>query len=181
MKVYLKHFTALFLLTVMFSFTACNDTDDGSFVEPITTYEKIKGKWDVNSVKQIDEIAKANSQSPSEMTITDLFDFSSFSITLNVDANNKPNGYLIGGSAPTFFPKDGFWDLDYPFPNTNGSANMIFLYSDAAKTNKIGELAITATPGATKVLELKFTRKTQGTDFVSYVYNLSPSNSITNE
>lgn len=181
MKVFLKHFTALLLLTVMFSFTACNDTDDGHYVEPITLYEKVKGNWAVNSVKQIDEIAKANSQSPSEITLTDQFQFSSFSITLNVDANNKPNGYLIGGSSPAFFPKEGYWDLDYPFPNANGAATKMLLYSDAAKSNKVAELAITATPGATKVLELKFTRKTQGTDYVSYVYNLSPSNSITNE
>lgn len=174
MKVYLKHFTVFLLLTIMFSFVACNDTDDGSFVEPITIYEKIRGNWKTTFVKQIDEVAKSKSESPSEMTITDLFNFSTFSIALNVDANNKPTEYKVGGTAPELFPKSGYWNLDYEFPNTNGTATKLNLYSDAAKTNKVGELSITATPGATSVLELKFTRKTQGTDFVSYVYNLSP-------
>lgn len=177
MKVLLKFFTVFFLLTVMFSFTACDDTDDGNFVQPITLYEKIKGGWKVTSVKQIDEIAKAKAQNPSEMTLTSLFDFSTFSIQLNVDANNQPTTYEVGGTAPALFATTGYWDLNYSFPNTDGSATALNLYSDAAKTAKIAELAITATPGATQVLELKFTRKTNGAAFVSYVYNLSPNSS----
>lgn len=175
MKVFLKHFVALFLLTVMFSFASCNDTDDGSYVAPITTYERIKGDWKLTTVKQIDEVAKANSQSPSEMTLTSQFDFSTFTIKLNVDANNEPTDYEVGGNAPAIFAKSGYWNLAYPFPNTDGTASTIYLYSDAAKTTKVGELAITATPGATDVLELKFTRKTKGIAFVSYVYTLSPN------
>ncbi|NDV94688.1 DUF5004 domain-containing protein [Dysgonomonas sp. 521] len=159
----------------MFSFAACNDTDDGSYVAPITTYEKIKGDWKLTSVKQIDEVAKANSQSPSEMVLTSQFDFSTFTIKLNVDANNEPTDYAVGGNAPAIFAKAGYWKLAYPFPSTDGAASIIYLYSDAAKTAKIGELAITATPGATDVLELKLTRKTKGVAFVSYVYRLSPN------
>ncbi len=176
MKILSKYFTTLFLLTVILPFVACNDTDDGNFVQPITLYEKIKGDWKTTSVKQIDEIAKANSQSPSEMTLTNLFDFSTFSIKLNVDTDNQPTTYEIGGKSPALFPITGFWSLDYPFPNTDGASTILILYSDAAKTNKTGELSITATPGAAQVLELKFTRKTKGTAFVSYVYNLSPNN-----
>lgn len=175
MKVFLKHSTAFFLLAVILSFVACNDTDDGSYVAPITTYERIKGDWKVTSVKQIDEIAKANSQNPSEMTLTSQFEFSTFTIKLNVDANNEPTDYIVGGNAPAIFAKEGFWSLEYPFPDTNGSASIINLYSDAAKSLKIGELAITATPGATNVLELKLTRRTKGVAFVSYVYRLSPN------
>jgi hypothetical protein len=173
MKVFFKYFAALFLSTVMFSFAACNDTDDGSYVAPITTYEKIKGDWKVTSVKQIDEVAKANSQSLSEMTLTSQFDFSTFTIKLNVDADNEPADYVVGGSAPEIFAKSGYWNLAYPFPDTGGTPGIINLYSDAARTAKTGELAITATPGATSVLELKFTRRTKGTAFVSYVFTLT--------
>lgn len=155
---------------------ACNDTDDGSYVAPITTYEKIKGNWTIVSVKQIDEIAKANSQSPSEMNLTNQIDFSTFSITLNVDNKNEPTSYKVGGTSPQFFPAEGYWKLEYPFQNTDGSASILNLYSDAAKTVKAGQLSITAVPGTTQVLELKFSRKAKGVTFVSYVYQLSPAN-----
>lgn len=155
-------------------FVSCNDTDDGSFVAPITISEKINGNWAVTSLKQVDEIAKANSQTPSEMTLTDQFDFSTFTINLNVDTSNEPTNYLIGGTAPKFFPTEGYWSLEYPFQNTDGSASIINLYSDASKTTQVAQLSITAIPSTNKVLELKFSRKAKGITFVSYVYQLSP-------
>jgi len=63
MKVLMSHYFFLSLLVVI-SCTAFNDTDDGSYVAPITSYEKINGNWQLNSLKQVDEIAVANSQSP---------------------------------------------------------------------------------------------------------------------
>lgn len=155
---------------------ACNDTDDGSYVEPITVYEKIKGNWTISSVKQIDEIAKANSQPVSEMNLTNQVDFSTFTISLNVDEKNRPTSYKVGGTAPQLFPSEGYWELDYPFHNTDGSANIMNLYSDQAKTTKVAQLSITGIPGATKVLEMKLSRKAKGVTFVSYVYQLSPAN-----
>ncbi len=154
----------------------CNDTDDGSYVEPITVYEKIKGDWTITSVKQIDEIAKANSQSPTEMNLTNQVDFSTFTINLNVNDKNQPTSYKVGGTSPQFFPSEGYWELDYPFQNTDGSATSLNLFSDEAKKTKVAQLSITAVPGTTKVLELKFSRKAKGVTFVSYVYQLSPAN-----
>ncbi|KAA6334762.1 hypothetical protein EZS27_016944 [termite gut metagenome] len=164
------------LVVFLVSFVACNDTDDGSYVAPITTYEKIKGSWALKSLQQVDEIAKANSQSPSEMTLTDQFGFSTFTITLNVDANNLPTTYAVGGSAPALFASNGYWELDFPYPNANATPALIHLYSDAAKTQRTGGLYVTAVPSATQILELRLTRSTQGVPFVSYVYSLSPAN-----
>lgn len=171
----LKCIYVFFLMVAVLPFVSCNDTDDGSFVAPITIYEKINGNWAVTSLKQIDEVAKANAQTPAEMTLTDQFGFSTFTINLNVDTNNEPTNYLIGGTAPKFFPTEGYWSLEYPFQNTNGSASIINLYSDAAKTTQVARLSITAIPGTNKVLELKFSRKAKGITFVSYVYTLSPA------
>lgn len=170
----LKYFYIFLLIVVVMPFVSCNDTDDGSFVAPITISEKINGNWAVTSLKQVDEIAKANSQTPSEMTLTDQFDFSTFTINLNVDTSNEPTNYLIGGTAPKFFPTEGYWSLEYPFQNTDGSASIINLYSDASKTTQVAQLSITAIPSTNKVLELKFSRKAKGITFVSYVYQLSP-------
>ncbi|KAA6343700.1 hypothetical protein EZS27_008644 [termite gut metagenome] len=164
------------LLVFFVSLVACNDTDDGSYVAPITTYEKIKGSWALKSLKQVDEIAKANLQSPSEMTLTDLFGFSTFTITLNVDAGNLPTTYAVDGSAPALFASNGYWELDFPYPNTNATPALIHLYADAAKTQRTGDLHVTAVPSATQTLELRLTRSTKGVPFVSYVYSLSPAN-----
>lgn len=169
-----KYSYALLLMVLILPFTACNDTDDGSYVAPITVYEKINGDWEITSLKQIDEIAKANSQSPSEMTLTGQFDFSTFSISLNVDADKEPTSYKVGGSAPKFFPSEGYWSLDYSFHNPDGSPNVINLFSDADKTTPVGELYVTSIPGSTRAMELRFTRKSKGVAFVSYVYQLSP-------
>jgi len=171
-----KYSYAFLLLVFVLPFTACNDTEDGSFVAPITIYEKIQGNWTVTSVKQVDEIAKANSQTPSEMILTDQFNFSGFTISLSVDESNQPTSYKVGGSAPKLFASEGYWDLVYPYPNTDGTASTINLYSDAAKSKKTGTLDIMAIPGSTKVLELKLTRKTKGVPFTSYIYQLAPVN-----
>lgn len=171
-----KYFYAFLLMVLVLPFMACNDTDDGSYVKPITVYEKINGNWKITTLKQIDEIAKANSQSPSEMILTGQFEFSTFSISLNVDSNNEPTTYNVGGNSPKLFPAEGYWALDYSFQNTDGSPSIIKLYSDAGKTASIGELYVTSVPGATKTMELKFTRKSKDVAFVSYVYQLSPLN-----
>jgi hypothetical protein len=171
-----KYFYTLLLVVLLLPFTACESTDDGSYVAPITVYEKINGDWKITSLKQVDEIAKSNSQSPSEMTLTGQFDFSTFSISLDVDADKEPTTYKVGGSAPQFFPSEGYWALDYSFHNTDGSPNIINLFSDAAKTTAIGELYVTSIPGSNRTMELRFTRKSKGVAFVSYVYQLSPLN-----
>jgi len=171
-----KYFYVLLLMVLVLPFAACNDTDDGSYVEPITVYEKIYGNWKVSSVKQVDEIAKANNESPSEMTLTDQFDFSSFTISLNVDANNQPTTYTIGGNSPRFFPTEGYWALDYEFHNTTGAANVIQLYSDASRSSMTAQLSVVGIPGSSREMEIKFSRNTKGTPFVSYVYKLTPAN-----
>ncbi len=166
----LKSSCALLLLSVMIfaGFTSCNDTDDGSYVPPITLGEKIHGKWVLKSLKQVDEIAGQ------AMDLTGQFDFASFSIDLKADAENNPTTFSIEGNAPAILPINGSWAMGYPFTNADGTASKIILYSDAALSNKVAELTVTATPGASRVLEFKLTRKVKGQAFVSYVYNLVP-------
>ncbi len=176
MKALKTQLVFLSFLVIMTCLSACNNTDDGSYVAPITTYEKINGTWELKSLKQVDEIAAANSQKPSEMTLTDQFGFSTFSISLNVDGENLPTSYQVGGTAPLFFPAEGYWEMDFPFQNPDGKPSIINLYADAAKTSRTGTLYITATPGATRSMELKFTRSTKGIAYVSYVYQLSQPN-----
>ena len=164
------------LLVCSSFFSGCTKPEDGAYTAPVTISEKMAGTWALSPNKgllQDDEIAKANSEPVTEMDLTGQFTFSSFTITFNVDADNKPTGYSVGGTSPAFFPKTGYWDLDYPYPSTQGNASKIYLFSDAAKTTKTATLEIMNIPGADPTLKFKLIRRVKGVAFVSYTYKLS--------
>jgi|SRR5690606_5080301 len=171
-----KLLIALLCLTGAYAVVACKKMEDGPFVEPISLYEKVKGSWQLTNLLQVDETAKIAGIKPDEISLLGQFDVASFHITLDTDADNQPTAYQVTGTAPELFPNSGFWDLDTAFPNADGSAPTINLYSDAAKTALVGQLTVVAIPGATPEMELKLTRSTAGTPFVSYHYKLSNAN-----
>jgi hypothetical protein len=154
----------LLLIVTGSTFTSCNDTDDGSYVAPITLYEKIGGKWVLSSINQVDETSNKS------MALTSLFDFGTFVINLNTDDANQPSTFTIDGKAPSILPVSGTWKMGNPFVNSDGiSAKILLCGSDKTYT-----LTVTNVPGSEKVLEFKLTRKANGKAFVSYVYNLIP-------
>jgi hypothetical protein len=162
----------LLLLFMILPFSGCDPvTDDGSYVDPITLYEKVGGSWKLADIRQVDETAKAAGISPSEIGLYAQFQFGSLAIELKTE-NNQPVLYQVTGGAPELFPNTGYWQLDTEFPYANGTAPKILLYSDAAKTVKTGELSITSMPGAKQEMELKLTRTSKGVPFVSYLYSL---------
>ncbi len=161
MRTIFKTLLLSLLLVSGCSLTSCNDTDDGSYVAPITQYEKISGKWLLNSITQVDETTSKT------MTLTNLFDFGSFVINLNTDSNGEPTTFSVEGTAPELLPVSGSWKLANPFVNSDGTAAKILL-------NDKTTLTVTAVPGAQQTLEFKLTRKTAGKAYVSYVYNLIP-------
>lgn len=155
-----KKIYIMLLLAGAMAFTACDDTEDGSYTAPITQYERIAGTWVLNSVTQVDETTSKT------MDLTSAFDFSTFVIHLNCDEKGNPTTFAIDGSAPTLLPTTGTWKLQNPFVNTDGSSAVIVL-------NDKVNLTVTGLPGTKKVLEYKFTRRQNGKAFVSYVYNLN--------
>lgn len=157
------------LLVTGLCFTACNNTEDGSYVTPITLSEKINGKWVLNSIKQVDEIAAKN------IDLSGQLDFMSFSIDLEADADNNPTSFSVTGNAPALLPASGNWEMEHPFTNSDGKPARIFLYGGTDKSQKAAVLTVTATPGTNRVLEFKLTRKQGGKAFVSYIYNLVPA------
>jgi hypothetical protein len=168
-KYFLGHLLLLFMIV---SFSGCEPvTNDGSYVDPITLYEKIGGSWKLADIRQIDETAKAAGISTNEIDLYAQFQFGSLVIELKTE-NNKPASYQVTGSAPELFSNTGFWQLDTEFPYANGTVPKILLYSDAAKTAKTGELSVTSNPGAKQEMELKLTRTVKGVPFVSYIYSL---------
>ncbi|MBQ8673520.1 MAG: DUF5004 domain-containing protein [Bacteroides sp.] len=149
--------------------TGCYNTEDGSFVEPITLSEKINGKWVLSSIKQVDELQAT------DVDLTGQLEFMSFGIDLLADDANQPTTFSVNGNAPALLPASGTWEMENKFTNSDGTPARIFLYADAAKSQKVGVLTVTATPGSNRVLEFKMTRKQNGNAFVSYVYNLVPA------
>lgn len=154
----------------------CNETDDGSFVEPITLYEKIDGEWTLTNLKMVDEYAKANNLQPSEQNLSTSFNYDTFRIKFNVDDKNQPTTYEVLGNVPPLFQLTGYWSLSSAFQQTNSEATRIYLYSDAQKTVKVDELRLTAVPGATDEMEFQLVRTSGGTPFVSYVFKVNAAN-----
>ena len=162
MKTFFKHSVLWLAFVPAMALTACSTTDDGSYAAPISLYEKIGGKWVLNSLVQTDETTGKT------MTLTGKLDFDTFVIHLDTDGNDQPSTFSVEGKAPALLPLSGTWSVDRPFTKSDGTATQILLNgSDGTAT-----LTVTAVPGATSVMEYKLTRKTGGQAYTSYTYNL---------
>lgn len=167
------HVIHLLLVAAMFPLLWSCSEEDGSFVEPISLYEKVAGNWKLTRMKQVDETAINNGGSLTEMDLTGLFD--SFQISLNVDTDNNPTTFSIEGNAPSLLPTSGYWALDRSFQKWDGTPANLQLFSDAEHSNLLGSVSLTDIPGVSSTLGLKLTRKSQGIPFVSYTYTLIPN------
>lgn len=167
----MKKHLAICLLLAGTLFASCG-TDDGSFVEPITLYEHVGGQWNLSRMKQVDEVAIAAKQGTTEQDLSS--QFKDFTLTLNEDESNQPTSFSATG-APALIPESGYWKLERPFQNWDGTPVNLNFYSDQACTQKTGQISLTSVPGSAATMELTLTRKTNGSPFVSYVYTLIPT------
>ena len=155
---------------------SCDNTEDGSYVDPITLYEKVNGNWGLTNLKMVDESAKANAIEPHEENLSTFFNYEDFKINFSVDENNQPTSYEVTGNVPPLFAPKGYWKLASDFQQTNASAVKIYLYSDAQKTQKTDELRLTSVPGSNDEMEIQLVRSSGGSAFVSYVFKLNAIN-----
>lgn len=152
----------------------CDNTEDGSYVDPITIYEKVNGNWGLTNLKMVDEFAKANKIEPNEENLSTYFNYEDFKIKFNVDERNNPTTYEVTGNVPPLFAPKGYWQLSSDFqPTTPGNAVKIYLYSDSQKTQKTDELRVTSMPGKGGEMELQLARVSGGATFLSYVFKLN--------
>ena len=155
----------------------CDNTDDGSYVDPITIYEKVNGNWGLTNLKMVDEFAKANKIEPNEQNLSTWFNYEDFKIKFNVDENENPTSYEVTGNVPPLFAAKGFWQLSTAFQQTTGNGPAkIYLYSDAGKTQKTDELVLTSVPGKNGEMEFQLIHSSGGSPFVSYVFKLNAIN-----
>lgn len=169
---------SLYWIAFMMCFFAisCDNTEDGSYVDPITLYEKVNGNWALTNLKMVDEVAKASKIEPSEENLSTYFNYEDFKIKFNVDEKNNPTSYEVTGNVPPLFAAKGYWALSSDFQPTNNGANKIYLYSDAQKTQKTDELRLISVPGKNEEMQIQLTRSSGGVDFVSYVFKLNAIN-----
>ncbi|MDA6072481.1 DUF5004 domain-containing protein [Flavobacterium sp. AC] len=152
----------------------CDNTEEGSYVDPITIYEKVSGNWGLTNLKMVDDFAKANKIEPSEENLSTYFNYEDFKIKFSVDEKNNPTSYEVTGNVPALFAPKGYWQLSSDFqPTTPGTAVKIYLYSDAQKTQKTDELRVTSIPGKGGEMELQLARTSGGATFLSYVFKLT--------
>ncbi|WP_406843877.1 DUF5004 domain-containing protein [Flavobacterium soyae] len=163
-------------LFMCFFAISCDNTEDGSYVDPITIYEKVNGNWGLTNLKMVDEFAKANKIEPSEENLSTFFNYEDFKINFSVDEKNKPTSYEVTGNVPPLFAPKGYWELSSDFQQTNAGAVKIYLYSDAAKTQKTDELRVTSVPGNNDEMEFQLVHSSGGTPFVTYVFKLNAIN-----
>lgn len=167
---------SIYWLALMMCFFAigCDNTDDGSYVDPITIYEKVNGNWGLTNLKMVDEFAKATKIEPTEENLSTYFNYEDFKIKFNVDEKNNPTTYEVTGNVPALFAPKGFWRLNSDFqPTLGGDALKIYLYSDAQKTQKTDELRVTSVPGKSGEMEIQLVRTSGGITFLSYVFKLT--------
>ena len=169
---------SIYWLAVVMSLSAigCDNTDDGSHVDPITIYEKVNGNWGLTNLKMVDETAKANKIEPNEENLSTYFNYEDFKIKFSVDEKNSPTSYEVTGNVPPLFAPKGYWALSSDFQPTNASAVKIYLYSDAQKTQKTDELQVISVPGKNDEMQLQLVRSSGGVPFVSYVFKLNAIN-----
>jgi len=170
-----KSYYWLVLLMCFFALS-CDNTEDGSYVDPITIYEKVNGNWGLTNLKMVDDFAKANKIEPSEENLSTFFNYEDFKINFNVDEKNKPTSYEVTGNVPPLFAPKGYWALSSDFQQTTASPVKIYLYSDAAKTQKTDELKVTSVPGNNDEMEFQLVHSSGGTAFVTYVFKLNAIN-----
>ena len=155
----------------------CDNTEDGSYVDPITIYEKVNGNWGLTNLKMVDEFAKANKIEPSEENLSTYFNYEDFKIKFNVDEKNHPTSYEVTGDVPPLFAPKGYWQLSSDFQPTNpGNPVKIYLYSDAQKTQKTDELRLSSVPGKNGEMEIQLARVSGASVFISYVFKLTAIN-----
>jgi hypothetical protein len=120
------------MLIMLIAAIACQPENDFPTLEnPLALKtEVLQGSWTVNKVVQYDKEAIDNGfpADVQSLEITDLFNFSEFKITFNLQESGLPGTFIVeAGSAPNFLRlTNGTWSLDdYVFATEISLNNVI--------------------------------------------------------
>ncbi|UAY51607.1 DUF5004 domain-containing protein [Ferruginibacter albus] len=116
MKKILKY--SLLLLAITIVEQSCTPDAVPALKAPVAVTSAFAGTWKLSSVTQTDEVASSKGFPFKTMDITNLFPYSDFSLTLNMNGGNPTTFSTTQGSAPIVIPiSSGNWyfnDAQYP-------------------------------------------------------------------
>ncbi len=161
----------IFFIVLATAFAACEPVEYGELGEPFSKIEGIEGTWIATEVIQVDETALAQGGMYTEQDLTDLFNFTSYSITFDVDANNLPSNFSVTSSgAPSFIDTTGIWTFnDNDFPT-----EVLFTHPDSSLFSS--KMRLITPPRDQNPLRMKFQRFSGGKLIVSYQYTFEKQN-----
>lgn len=161
----------IFFIVLATAFAACEPVEYGETGDPFSKIEGIEGAWIATEVIQVDETALAQGGLYTEQDLTDLFNFTSYSITFDVDANNLPSNFSVTSSgAPSFIDTTGIWTFnDNDFPT-----EVLFSHPDSSLFTS--KMRLITPPRDQNPLRMKFQRFSGGKLIVSYQYTFEKQN-----
>jgi len=163
MKHIVKQISLSLILAI--AFLSCEPVQYGEIGVPFSKIESIEGTWIATQVIQLDETAIAQGGLYTEMDFTDLYNFTSYAITFNLDADTLPSSFSVEtGGAPSFIDLMGTWafdDNDFP-------SEILFTLPDSASYTS--KMRLIAPPRDQNPLRMKYQRFSGGKLIVSYQY-----------
>ena len=161
----------IFFIVLATAFTACEPVEYGETGDPFSKIEGIEGAWIATEVIQVDETALGQGGLYTEQNLTDLFNFTSYSITFDVDANNLPSNFSVTSSgAPSFIDTTGIWTFnDNDFPT-----EVLLTHPDSSGFTS--KMRLITPPRDQNPLRMKFQRFSGGKLIVSYQYTFEKQN-----
>ncbi len=164
------HIITIFTILVI-ALVACEPVEYGELGDPFSKIEGIEGSWIATEIIQVDETALAQGGLYTEMDLTNLFNFSNYTITFHVDANNAPSTFTVAsGGAPSFIDTTGTWTFD----NNELPAEVLYTHPDSLLFTS--KMRLIAPPRELSPLRMKFQRFSGGKLIVSYQYTLEKLN-----
>ncbi|HEX7845870.1 MAG TPA: DUF5004 domain-containing protein [Chitinophagaceae bacterium] len=152
--------------------TGCRPEDFKDIGEPREIPSSFAGAWKLSKVTQVDEDAKGKGFPAfvSELDLTNVFPYTQFALTLNINSNGSPTTFTSNaGSSPAIINfSSGNWTVD----NWDAPTALVFKQGAATQTVTLGAFP---TGGNTK-LKFKIERRDPGNNnklLISYTYEFT--------
>ena len=159
-----------FIVAVVMVSTACEPMEYGELGEPFSKIDGIEGTWVATEVIQVDETALAQGGLYTEMDLTNVFNFTNYTITF-ATASGQPSTFTVSpGGAPSFIDTTGTWAFD----DSQYPTQVHFTLPDSSEYTSM--MRLVAPPREQNPLRIKFQRFSGGKLIVSYRYTFEKQN-----
>lgn len=166
MKILLKK--SLLVLTAAVFFAACTPEAHKEIGEQRNVLASLEGTWKLTKATQVDESAKAKGFPFKEIDITNLFPYTDFKLTLNLNAGAPGTFTTTPGASPKIIKlTSGSWAVD----DAQQPKNITLSSGATTEVTTLGGYPV----AASNTLKLKVERKEAATGkvVVSYSYEFA--------